>query len=285
MKQQSNIPLNLTHAQRKVLAGIFPTLADRLKINEATSRTILFTLKEVREIATKCQTAVSKADNGMIRNSLRHISEAAAKAIENSQGIGSIPASMRIFQFKITLLGIEPPIWRRIQTKDCTLDKLHEHIRTAMGWTNSHLHHFIIDGVRHGDPELLCEGWEDKDPPVNSRRTKISKIVPANGKRFAFDYEYDFGDGWEHEVLFEGFLPAKKGVRYPLCVEGARACPPEDVGGIYGYQEYLEAMADPKHEEHDSYMEWSGPFAPEAFDAKAATNEMRKGLPDWREMK
>jgi hypothetical protein len=189
-----------------------------------------------------------------------------------------------IYQFKITLKEIQPPIWRRIQVKDCTLDKLHEHIQTAMGWTNSHLHQFEIGGVRYGDPALLCEGWEDEEQPVNSLKTKVSMIIPANGKRFSFDYKYDFGDGWEHEIHFEGCFQAEKGTRYPLCVEGERACPPEDVGGICGYREYLEAMANPKHEEHESYMEWSGPFDPEKFDAKAATKEMRKGLPDWREM-
>jgi hypothetical protein len=192
--------------------------------------------------------------------------------------------SSTIYQFKITLKGIEPPIWRRIQTKDCTLDKLHEHIQTAMGWTNSHLHQFEINGVRHGDPQLIYEGWEEEGPPVNSRRLKISKIVPADSEQFSFDYEYDFGDGWQHEILFEGCLPADKGTRYPLCIEGERACPPEDVGGIYGYQEFLEAIADPKHEEHDSYLQWSGPFDPDAFDTQAATREMRKGLPNWREM-
>jgi hypothetical protein len=283
MKQQPNVPLTLTHAQRKVIATVLPALADRLKIDEAASRTISFTLKELREIAAKCKAAQPKA-HGMVRNSLRHITEAAAKAIQTSQGIGGIPASERLYQFKITLKEIKPSIWRRIQVKDCTLDKLHEHIQTAMGWTNSHLHQFTIKGVRHGDPELLCEGWEDEEAPVNSRRLKISKIVPKDGKRFSFDYEYDFGDGWEHEALYEGYLRAEKGTWYPLCVEGERACPPEDVGGTVGYEEYLEAVTNPKHEEHESFMEWRGPFDPEEFDAKAATKEMRKGLPNWREM-
>jgi hypothetical protein len=192
-----------------------------------------------------------------------------------------IPAAERIYQFKITLKGITPNIWRRIQVKECTLDKLHEHIQTAMGWTNSHLHQFEIDGVRYGDPELLCEGFEDETPPVNSLRTKLSKIVPKDGKRFQFDYEYDFGDGWEHEILFEGCLRAEKSVRYPLCLEGERACPPEDVGGTYGYHEYLEAMANPRHERHKEFKEWGGSFDPEKFDAQVTSKEMRKGLPDW----
>ncbi len=284
MKQ--DIPLNLTHAQRKVLAAVLPTLADRLKIDEAASRTISFTFQELGDIAAKCQVAVPTAKNGMVRNSLRHITETATKALETHKegAIGEIPAAERIYQFKITVKGIKPPIWRRIQTKDCTLDKLHEHIQTALGWTNSHLHQFTISGVIHGDPQLLYEGWQDETPPVNSLRTKVSKIVPEDGKQFRFDYEYDFGDGWEHEIRFEGCLRAEKGTRYPLCVEGARACPPEDVGGIYGYQEYLEALANPRHEEHESFMEWRGPFDSETFDAQAATKEMRKGLPNWREM-
>jgi len=192
--------------------------------------------------------------------------------------------SATVFQFKITLKNIEPPIWRRIQVKDCTLDTLHEHIQTAMGWTNSHLHQFEIGGTRYGDPELLCEGFEDETPPVNSLRTKVSKVVPENGKRFCFDYEYDFGDGWEHEILFEGRLKAEKETRYPFCIEGQRSCPPEDVGGPFGYQEYLEALDDPKHERHKEFMEWSGAFDPEKCDAQAVTKRMRRGLPNWREM-
>ena len=120
------------------------------------------------------------------------------------------------------------------------------------------------------------QGYED------STNTKLSDVLPKSGKRFRFEYEYDFGDGWEHEILFEGCLRVEKGARYPLCVEGERACPPEDVGGTYGYQEYLEAMADPKHERHDECMEWRGPSDPEAFDAKAMTKKMRRGLPNWR---
>jgi hypothetical protein len=123
---------------------------------------------------------------------------------------------------------------------------------------------------------------EGETPPVNSLRTKLSKIIPGDGERLQFEYEYDFGDGWEHEILFEGFLPAEKGARYPLCLEGELACPPDDVGGTGGYQEFLKAMANPKHRRHKEFLEWSGPFDPEKFDAQAATKAMRKGVPDWR---
>ncbi|MGD0897021.1 MAG: plasmid pRiA4b ORF-3 family protein [Thermoguttaceae bacterium] len=193
---------------------------------------------------------------------------------------GEIRVSERVYQFKITLRGIKPPIWRRIQVRECALDELHGHIQTAMGWTNSHLHQFTIDGESYGVPALMEEDFEAME---DSTATNLSDIVPGDGKRFRFKYEYDFGDGWEHEILFEGCLPAEKGVRYPLCVEGGRACPPEDVGGTHGYQEYLEAMANPEHKRHKEFREWSGPFNPETFDAQAATTQMQEGLPDWRD--
>src|SRR5262245_58337854 len=213
----------------------------------------------------------------MVRNSLRHITDFRAQALDRSQGIGAIPASERLYQFKITLLDTRPPIWRRIQVKDGTVDKLHEHIQTAMGWTNSHLHHFCIDSQHYGDDPMLHE-MTYKD----STRTKLSDILPKSGRRFSFEYEYDFGDGWRHEVLFEGCLWAERWKRYPLCVEGERACPPEDVGGTRGYEEFLEAMADPDHERHEEFRQWiGGRFDPEAFDAGKATKRMRRGLPDW----
>ncbi len=208
-----------------------------------------------------------------------------SKTIKTDKGVKKAkPSSETVFQFKITLRESHPPIWRRIQVKDCSLDELHEHIQLAMGWTNSHLHQFIVGDVRYGDAEMLDDGWNDEQEIIDSQKTKISQIIPNIGKRFRFDYEYDFGDGWEHEILFEGRLQRETGTRYPLCVEGERACPPEDIGGIYGYVDYLEALNDPKHERHEEFMEWQGPFDPEAFNTQAATKEMRKGLPNWREM-
>ena len=186
-----------------------------------------------------------------------------------------------ICQFKITLLDIEPVIWRRIQVEDGTLDQLHEHIQSAMGWTNSHLHQFQIKGERYGDPALLDDGYDDFQC-VDSTATVLSKLLPKSGERFPFLYEYDFGDGWRHEILFEGYPQIDRQTKYPCCVEGERACPPEDVGGPWGYPGYLEALADPTHEEHEDYLEWNGPFDPAAFSAAEATERMRQGLADWR---
>jgi len=275
-----NVPF--TCAQRKAIAEVVPEMADRLKLGEKKARTITFTSDELETIHLKAEQAIPKADTGMRRNSLWCIADAITKAIEDSQGIGSIPASERLYQFKITLNDYDPTIWRRIQTRDCTVDKLHERIQTAMGWENYHLHDFDIDGERYGDPALLDDGYEGFDC-VDSTVTKISQIVPKDGKRFQFAYQYDFGDCWNHEVIFEGCLRAESGQRYPLCIEGERACPPEDVGGVWGYAEYLEAMADPNHERHQEFMEWRGEFDPEMFDAVKTTKAMRRGLPNWRQ--
>jgi hypothetical protein len=191
-------------------------------------------------------------------------------------------SSTTLYQFKITLQDVQPLIWRRIQVKDCTLDKLHAHIQTATGWTNSHLHQFMIEGVLYGDLELFLEGFRNWNDPkvVNSLETRISEILPEDGDRFRFEYEYDFGDGWEHEILFEGCLKAEKGKRYPLCLEGERACPPEDVGGPDSYQGYLETLSHTDHEQWEEFSKWRGPWRPEHFDAEAATKRMRRGLPN-----
>jgi hypothetical protein len=191
-------------------------------------------------------------------------------------------ATDTVVQFKVTLLGAKPSIWRRIQVKDCTLDKLHEHIQTVMGWTNSHLHQFDIEGRCYGDPELLDDGFQDVEC-VDSKRTLLSQILPKNGKRFAIKYEYDFGDGWEHEVLFEGIPSVDPKAKYPLCLEGERCCPPEDCGGVWGYADFLRQIGSNKRKQRAETLEWAeGWFDPEEFDATTATKSMKKGLPDWR---
>jgi len=227
---------------------------------------------------------MSHAATGMVRNSLRHVTDLAAQALDRFRGLGAIPAAERVYQFKTTLLESRPPIWRRIQVKNCTLDRLHEHIQTAMGWTNSHLNHFEVGQQLYGDPDLIQENFGAMSYE-DSTSTKLDEVLPKTGQRFRFEYEYDFGDGWRHEVLFEGVVRAGRGERFPLCVEGARACPPEDVGGIWGYVDFLAALADPADERHDEMRGWIGrPFDPEAFDPAVDTRRMRRGLPDWRRM-
>ncbi len=137
-------PVRLTQAQRIVVAELFPKYSKRPRLDEPNQRMVSLTLDELKVIYKKVAPAIRQADSGMKRTSLRHVLDITERAIEHFQGIGMIPARERIYQFKITLTNITPPIWRRIQVRECTLDKLHERIQTAMGWTNSHLHHFQI---------------------------------------------------------------------------------------------------------------------------------------------
>jgi hypothetical protein len=180
----------------------------------------------------------------------------------------------RIYQFKVTLLDIKPAIWRRIQVPDGTLGDLHDYIQAAFGWWNYHLHQFDMDGERYGPPapDDMDFGLE----MIDETGITIGELIPKSGRKFRWVYEYDFGDGWRHEVVFEGFVAVDPEAKYPQCVEGARACPPEDCGGPWGYADYLAAVNDPRHERHEEMLEWRGPFDPEAFDAKKATREMRK---------
>jgi hypothetical protein len=281
---EQRFPLRLTMAQRKIVAELFPDFSPRLKLDEANQRLVAFSLAEMSAIYETAHLAVSRADSGMTRNSLRHIIDLTEHAIENFRGIGRIPVKDRIYQFRVTLKKITPPIWRRFQTRDCTLDKLHDQIQNALGWTNSHLHDFRINGRQYADPYLVERDF-DEPPFEDSRRTRLSDVLPRSGQRFQFRYAYDFGDGWLHDVLFEGCLWATPGQRYPFCVEGERACPPEDVGGTSGYRQFLKAIANPRHPEHEENMIWvGGSFDPEHFDPERATKRMVRGLPDWRKM-
>ena len=172
-------------------------------------------------------------------------------------------SGVRLYQFKITLLDIKPAIWRRIQVPECTLEKLHESIQAAFGWWNCHLHQFKIDGQQYGPK--FPDDFDLGENVINEAKVSLKKLIPASGRRCRWIYEYDFGDGWRHEVVFEGFPTAAPKAKYPLCVEGARACPPEDCGGPWGYEEYLAAIRDPQHEQHQDMLEWRGAFDPEAF--------------------
>lgn len=273
-------PVSYSVAQRRAIAECIPEFAEQLKLQERNARSLPFTLTELRHIKKQARRAVVSVDSGMKRNSLRVVIETTCNALEKYQegSIERISPSKRIYQLRISIVDISPEIWRRIQVRECTLERLHEHIQLAYGWWNYHLHQFLIGDCRYGVPWLLDDGFEDFEIE-DSTQTKLSDIVPKNGKRFEFMYEYDFGDGWEHVVLFEGCLEAKSGERYPLCLEGERACPPEDVGGVGGYFDYCEAMADPAHEEHEDLLAWRGPYDPEAFDAVKVTKKMRRGMP------
>jgi hypothetical protein len=172
------------------------------------------------------------------------------------------------YRIKVSLQGVDPPIWRRLEIPDCSLCELHEIIQVAMGWEDYHLHAFTIGDDTYGDPDLR----EDDSGFVSGRMVYLSDLFTSAGQRF--HYEYDFGDGWPHEILIEEIVGADEGTAHPRCLVGKRACPPEDVGGIPGYMDYLEALSDPDHEEHDACLQWRGEFDSEAFDLEVINRRL-----------
>jgi hypothetical protein len=178
-------------------------------------------------------------------------------------------ATATVYQLKITLADIKPPVWRRVEVKDCALTMLHEIIQVCMGWYGEHLWAFEINGEEYGDDP---EGEMDMDM-ASARKVKLSRLVQAGVKKFR--YVYDFGDNWEHVIEIEKVLEADPKAKYPRCTKGSRACPPEDCGGPWGYAELLEAIRNPKHEQHEDMLEWiGGEFDPEAFDLEAVNEEL-----------
>jgi Plasmid pRiA4b ORF-3-like protein len=177
-------------------------------------------------------------------------------------------AAGQVYQLNITLRNIKPPIWRRVQVTDCTLATLHNIVQRCMGWTNSHLHAFEIGGEQYGEPDP--EGMMEME---DERRLRLSRVVAHGHKQFT--YTYDFGDSWDHGIQVEKVLEPEPRVRYPRCVDGRRACPPEDCGGPWGYPEFVEAIENPRHKRHRELLEWvGGEFDPEAFDIEAVNKKL-----------
>jgi Plasmid pRiA4b ORF-3-like protein len=180
--------------------------------------------------------------------------------------------SNQIYQIKVSLDDTHPPIWRRILVPaHTTLLKLHDILQIVMGWEDYHLHMFTIEGTIYGDP--AHDEYGDLGT-VDEARFKLNQVIYQEGQRLS--YEYDFGDSWDHTLLVEKILPPQESVRYPLCLKGKRACPPEDVGGVWGYENFLEAIRNPGHDEHEEYLTWvGGEFDPEAFDLEEVNTRLR----------
>ena len=178
-----------------------------------------------------------------------------------------------IHRLKITLRGTRPAIWRRIEVpSDITLSRLHAAIQAAFGWEDSHLWAFETPDARYG--------IRDADLDIRSAAgRKLSAVADWPGDRFR--YEYDFGDSWEHDIVVEAVQPAESGVAYPRCTGGRRACPPEDSGGVWGYSELLNVLANPRHEDHRQMLSWLGlesaaDFDPDRFDPAVASRYLAR---------
>jgi len=172
------------------------------------------------------------------------------------------------FEVSITLDGIEPRIWRRLRLPSTTkLPEAHRIFQIVMGWTDSHLHQFLVGDKRYGEPDP-----EFDDGTIDEKNVLLSSLLKEPGDNFI--YEYDFGDCWEHRVVLEQITPFDTNEPATECVGGEWSCPPEDVGGSYGYMEFLRAFADASHPDHKSMRKWAGnSFQPEHFD-RARVNQI-----------
>jgi hypothetical protein len=180
--------------------------------------------------------------------------------------------NMDIYQLKITLMDLRGLIWRRIQVQDTVnLAQLHKVLQIVMGWENSHLHRFTVDRRRHLETFDSFDNQHHHAPKVTLRL-----LFGEQDIKFLY-YEYDFGDGWIHEVCHEKAQPPLPGKFYPVCIGGERNCPPEDCGGPHGYQEMLRVLRDERDPDHASTVEWIGrDFDPEAFDVDAINRRLRR---------
>lgn len=178
-----------------------------------------------------------------------------------------------VYRLRVELLEIKPLIWRRlIVPADIKLPKFHQCLQLAMGWTNSHLHQFKVGDTRYGVPD---PDWSELEM-LDERGVRLCDLIGAAQREIV--YEYDFGDGWEHRIVLEQADPPNEFMSYPLCTAGERACPPEDVGGVPGYEEFLKIIGNPKHKEHRQSLLWAGggAFDPEGFDLNAVNRALRR---------
>jgi hypothetical protein len=182
-------------------------------------------------------------------------------------------------QFRVQLNDIQPAIWRSFQLdQEETFFDLHEVIQIVMGWENAHLFEFNVQNRRIGLMPEEEDLWDGDENVEDSEMIALSELTLTEGDKFR--YTYDFGDSWEHTLTVEKILPHS--TECPKCVGGARACPPEDVGGIPGYEGFLEAISDPNHPEHEDYIDWIEEYDAEEFNLEDV-NEALMEFNDWRQ--
>ncbi|MGB8629135.1 MAG: plasmid pRiA4b ORF-3 family protein [Xanthobacteraceae bacterium] len=182
-----------------------------------------------------------------------------------------------IARLKITLDDVKPAVLRRIEVLfNIRLDRLHLAIQAAMGWTNTHLYEIRAQDVGWGIPD---RDWGDG--PLDARKANLGDVLEDVGTK-TLRYLYDFGDGWEHTVKVERLIDPEPGALYPRLIEACGRCPPEDIGGPWGYAEFLEAIGNPKHERHDEFKEWfAHDFDPNLVDAGWLAEEVTTLAKRW----
>lgn len=186
----------------------------------------------------------------------------------------------KIYQLQIALQGFKPKIWRRILLPaDTLLSDFHYILQTTMGWTNSHLHQFIHGKKYYAEKAEDDDMWDelDQNDYEGIQLDALLKSVNAH-----MTYEYDFGDGWMHDIQLEKILPWDDTTQLPVCLDGKMHCPAEDSGGVHGYTEYLKIRLNPKHEDYESVIEWLGEdFDPDYFNLDEINERLSKGDDEW----
>ena len=182
-----------------------------------------------------------------------------------------------IARLLVTLDNVKPPVRRRVEVPlAIRLDRLHLVLQAAMGWTNSHLYEIRARDVGWGIPDS-----DFGDGPLDAKKARLVDALEDVGTK-TLKYLYDFGDGWEHTVKVERIADAVPGMAYPVLINAVGRCPPEDVGGSWGYAEFLDAVADPAHENHAEMKEWAGePFDPKVVDVEALTDDVAALAKAW----
>jgi len=276
------IGLKLNKAQRELIlqrTSLSDEEVGRLETVVSGQQTIFFTLDELDDLHDQLQDASCAAKGNEKQKILRmshKVSEILGCNIEPEQLAPPrsclSPPSPTVYQIKILLKELEPTVWRRICVDDCSLELLHWYVQVAMGWESVHPYAFMIGGTEFVDFSVGFDTYERRDVCI----TRLSDVMPIQNRRPRFLYEYDFGDSWIHQLIVEERLAADREVTYPICLEGERACPPEDCGGPWGYANLLEAVRNADHGEHEEILEWVGEeFDPEKYDVTAANTELQ----------
>lgn len=269
---------------KNAASGLLDCLGDAsLSASKRALAVIVLTSTHERELHQRAatmpleqMTEIMLAAQGWLQRMLPRASRtlrpqgASRPAAPRRAGKRSTKSPPRICRLKVTLRDIRPQIWRRIEvSSDVTLARLHRVLQAAFGWTDSHLHSFQVGKTEYGvpDPE-----WPNET--ISEKTITLGALVEQGVKRFV--YAYDFGDDWKHDILIERTGEPEPGEAYPRCLAGKRACPPEDCGGPWGYEELLQTLSDPKHPDYDHMADWIGELDPEEFDIVAVNRGLRR---------
>jgi len=272
------LPLKVTPRQRDLIlshAEIDESLAQRLHATPAKAP-VLLTWDELNCLHDAVGAAAFEARGNDKQTLLRaqfHLTDVMTRYQTGELDAAPPPREQsrqtdKVYVISVELKEVEPRVWRRIAVPDSTLMELHEILQVAMGWENCHLYLFEVGRQQYSDPrfELELENVEDAG---------VVLLSELGGVGLTLTYEYDFGDGWRHEIRIEEVRDHSAEEPLPRCLEGANACPPEDVGGPPGYDDYLAALADPHHEEHEGMLAWRGPFNPRRFSFGKINQRLR----------